>query len=115
MNPNNIAPDWANDTNCAITVTDVDGVIIYMNEKSRQVNAKFGNPLWHNLAEYHGERAMGIIRHLITSGGTNAYTIQKGEIRKMIYQSAWRKDGKVAGLIEISMEIANDLPHYVRS
>ena len=33
----------------------------------------------------------------------------------MIYQSAWRRDGKVAGLVEISMEIPDEMEHYVRS
>ena len=33
---------------------------------------------------------------------------------KMIYQTAWRKDGKVAGIVEISMITPADMPHYVR-
>ena len=37
-------PFWADDTNCAITVCDADCRIIYMNEKSRLVNARFGDP-----------------------------------------------------------------------
>jgi hypothetical protein len=32
----------------------------------------------------------------------------------MIYQTAWKEDGKVAGLVEISMVIPDDMPHYVR-
>ena len=29
-------------------------------------------------------------------------------------QTPWRKDGKVCGMVEISMVIPNDMPHYVR-
>lgn len=107
-------PDWAKETNCAITVCDADCKIIYMNDKSREVNAKFGNPVGHNLMDYHGERARGIIRELLASGGVNCYTISKNGGKKMIYQSAWRENGRVAGLVEISMEIPDDMPHYVR-
>jgi len=32
----------------------------------------------------------------------------------MIYQTAWKKEGKVSGLVEISMVIPQDMPHYVR-
>ena len=32
----------------------------------------------------------------------------------MIYQTAWFKDGVIAGLVEISMEIPTEMPHYVR-
>lgn len=34
----------------------------------------------------------------------------------MIYQSAWRdSSGAVGGLVEISMVIPAEMPHYVRS
>ncbi len=108
-------PCWADDTNCAITVTDAQGVIIYMNDRSREVNARFGDALGHNLSEFHGERAMSIINRLLTEGSTNVYTISKNGVRKMIYQSAWFTEGKVAGLIEISMPIPVDMPHYERT
>ena len=46
---------------------------------------------------------------------TNAYTIEKKGIRKMIYQTAWRReDGTVGGIIELSMPIPAEMPHYVR-
>ena len=32
----------------------------------------------------------------------------------MIYQSAWTRDGKVAGLVEVSIVLPDELPHYVR-
>ena len=32
----------------------------------------------------------------------------------MIYQTAWKEDGIVAGLVEISMVIPSDMPHYIR-
>ena len=35
-------------------------------------------------------------------------------LRKMIYQTAWKENGNVSGLVEISMVISEDMPHYVR-
>jgi hypothetical protein len=32
----------------------------------------------------------------------------------MIYQTAWKQDGVVGGLVEIFMEIPGEMPHYVR-
>ena len=54
------------------------------------------------------------IDELLLTGGTNVYTIDKQGIKKMIYQTAWFKDGVIAGLVEISMEIPTEMPHYVR-
>lgn len=32
----------------------------------------------------------------------------------MIYQSPWYKDGKFAGLVELSIEIPTEMAHFVR-
>ena len=51
---------------------------------------------------------------LLETGGVNTYTIEKKGVRKMIYQTAWKQDGVVGGLVEISMEIPGEMPHYMR-
>lgn len=112
-----IVPDWAFRMNCAVTVADADCRIIYMNERSRQTFAARGGAalIGHNLMEYHNERSKTIIRRLLDEGGTNAYTIEKEGLRKMIFQSAWfDADGRVGGLVELSMVIPAEMPHYVR-
>lgn len=112
-----IVPDWAMHMGCAVTVADADCNIIYMNERSRQTFAARGGAalIGHNLMEYHNERSKAIIRRLLDEGGTNAYTIGKEGLRKIIFQTAWRDDsGRVAGLVELSMVIPEDMPHYIR-
>ncbi len=104
--------NWAEDTNCAITVCDTEGVVIFMNKQSILVN---GDMRGKNMLPCHNERSRGIIDRLIKEGSTNAYTIDKKGVRKMIYQTAWRReDGTVGGLVEISMPIPTEMPHYIR-
>lgn len=110
-----IIPDWAKEMNCAVTVCDRDGVILYMNDKAKETFASHGDLVGRNLMGCHSERSKGIIRVLLETGGSNAYTIEKKGLRKVIYQTAWRQDGAVAGLVEISMVVPQDMPHYVRS
>lgn len=106
---------WAEQMNCAVTVSNAEGIIIYMNEKSRNTFAKYGDLIGKRLLDCHPtERARTMIQHLMETGGTNSYTIDKNGIKKMIYQTAWRENGKVAGLVEISMEIPQEMPHYIR-
>ncbi len=107
-------PNWAEQMNCAVTVCDTEGVIMYMNEKARDTFAKHGDLVGKNLMGCHNERSRSIIRHMLDTGEANCYTIEKHGVRKMIYQTPWRKDGKVAGLVEISMVIPDEMPHYVR-
>ena len=109
-----VIPDWAKEMNCAVTVCDAKGVIIYMNDKAKEVFAARGDLVGKNLMNCHNDKSKEIIRHLLETGGDNAYTIEKNGLHKMIYQTAWRVDGKVAGLVEISMVIPPELPHYVR-
>ena len=107
-------PDWAKEMNCAVTVCDNDGIIIYMNDKAKETFARHGDLIGKSLIPCHNERSRAIIADLLASGGTNSYTIEKNGVKKMIYQTAWREDGKVAGLVEMSMVIPEDMPHYVR-
>ena len=109
-----VIPDWAKEMNCAVTVCDAEGVIIYMNDKAKEVFAAQGDLVGKNLMNCHNDKSKETIRHLLETGGDNAYTIEKNGLHKMIYQTAWRVDGKVAGLVEISMVIPPELPHYVR-
>lgn len=114
MNTRNIIPDWAKEMNCAVTVCNTEGIILYMNDKAKATFAKHGDLIGKNLMGCHNDRSKDIIRDLLETGGSNAYTIEKEGLRKMIYQTACRVDGKVAGLVEISMVIPSDMPHYIR-
>ncbi len=107
-------PEWAKEMNCAVTVCDKSGTIIYMNDKAKETFASHGDLIGKSLIPCHSERSRTIIADLLASGGTNAYTIQKNGQKKMIYQTAWRENGIVAGLVEISMVISENMPHYIR-
>lgn len=109
-----MVPDWAKEMSCAITVCDNRCNIIYMNDKAKETFAAHGDLIGKNLMECHGDRSREIIRRLLETGGINAYTISKKGQRKLIYQTAWREGGKVAGLVEISMVIPEEMPHYIR-
>ena len=44
----------------------------------------------------------------------NVYTIEKNGIKKLIYQSPWFEKGVMKGLVELSLEIPFDMPHFIR-
>ena len=110
-----IIPDWAKEARCAITVADADCRIIYMNDRARETYRSHGDLIGRNLLDCHSPRSRQIIADILASGGTNAYTIEKQGVHKMIFQSAWSVGGRISGILEISMVIPAPLPHYVRS
>ncbi|MBQ2489221.1 MAG: PAS domain-containing protein [Bacteroidales bacterium] len=95
----------------SITVSDREGNIIFMNDASKAV---FGDKVGENMMPCHQPRSQEIIRRLMAEGATHAYTIQKKGQRKLIYQTPWYDDGEVAGLVEFSLVLPEDMPHYVR-
>ena len=45
---------------------------------------------------------------------TYAYTIEKNGVKKLIYQIPWYENGEFMGLVEFSLEIPFEMPHYIR-
>lgn len=113
-NLKNIVPEWAEGLGCAVTVCDREGKILFMNGKSRQTFAKYGDVVGKSLFDLHPERACVMIRHMLDTGESNTYSISKNGQKKIIHQTPWFRDGEVAGLVELSMVVPEEFPHYVR-
>lgn len=108
------AANWVETAGCAVTICDKDCNILFQNEEARKLYAKHGDLRGRNLMPCHNERSREIIRRLLATGQTNTYTIEKGPIRKVIFQTPWRRGGEIAGIAEISIVLPPDMPHYVR-
>jgi len=107
---------WKNGVNFAITVCDAAGKIIEMNDKSTATFAKGGGKslLGRNLLDCHPGPARAKVEEMLARPFTNAYTIKKNGVRKLIYQTPWFEEGKFSGLVELSLEIPAVLPHFAR-
>ena len=99
----------------AITVSDKDGNIIDMNQTSADVNSHGKKIIGNNLYDCHPPQAAAKLRELYEKQEKNVYTIEKNGIKKLIYQVPWYKDGQFGGLMELSLPIPFEMPHYVRT
>ncbi len=111
-------PGWVGTFPGAVTISDLDHRIVYLNDKAAATWTDRGGTalLGTDLMACHNERSRDIIDRLLAEGGTNVYTIEKQGQKKLIYQTAWRDgSGQVAGLVELSLIIPMDMPHFVRS
>jgi hypothetical protein len=52
---------------------------------------------------------------MIATKTVNSYTIEKTGVKRLIYQTPWYQNGEYAGLLELSMVIPIEMPHYVRT
>jgi transcriptional regulator with PAS, ATPase and Fis domain len=107
---------WVREFPAAFTVCNSGGTIIEMNAKAVQTFAKDGgqNLVGRNVLDCHPEPARAKLKAIMETQKTNVYTIEKAGIKKLVYQAPWYTDGKYAGVVEISLEIPFDLPHFSR-
>lgn len=109
--------DWYKEVPFAITISDLEGNIIYMNDKSDATFSKYGGRdkiVGTKLVGYHSPRSVEIINKMLNENCTNSYTITKNKQKKLIHQSPYYVDGKIAGLVELSIVLPDDMPHYDR-
>jgi len=108
--------NYFEEVNFAVTISDINNNILYMNDKSAKTFANNGgkNLIGKNLFDCHSQRSKDIMTRLINKSETNVYTIEKNGIKKMIYQTPWYEFGKCMGLVELSFEIPFEMSHFVR-
>ncbi len=108
---------WLDEDGAAITICDLEGIIVYMNERSKRSFTNYeesGVKVGYSLFECHREPARSKLLRMLKEPQINIYTIEKRGIRKIIRQSPWMKDGVFSGVVEVSFEIPAKMPHFKR-
>ena len=105
---------YFNELDCAVTVCDMHGTVVYANEKAKQTFEKYGELIGKNLKDCHSPKSWEMILQMLQTRGSNIYTIEKNGQKKMVYQTTWLENGETKGLIEFSMAIPFDMPHFKR-
>jgi hypothetical protein len=107
---------WAKEFPAAITVCDESGVVLEMNDRSCSTFAADGGAelIGKNLLDCHPGLAREKVAALLKSGAANCYTIEKGGVKKLIYQSPWFEGGTYRGFVELSIPIPEQMPHFLR-
>jgi transcriptional regulator with PAS, ATPase and Fis domain len=100
----------------AVTVCDADGVILEMNNQAALAFASSGGRtlLGSNVLDCHPEPARSKLTRLLDTQQTNMYTVERKGLRKLIFQAPWYRDGQFGGLVELTLELPDDIPHFVR-
>lgn len=114
--------DFFKEINIAVTVSDREGNVIYQNDSSIEVN---GDARGRNLQQCHNPKSWEMICHMLKEDVSNVYTISKKGKKKLIYQTPWYdENGEVgtengkrepAGLVEFSIILPEEMPHYDRN
>ena len=108
--------EWFEKLDGNVIVCDAEGIIIYMNETAIRNYEKDGGAelIGKNLMDCHGEASRLKIKEIMTTHRKNVYTIEKRGRKKIIYQTPWMDGNVFKGIVELSLEIPFEMPHYKR-
>jgi PAS domain-containing protein len=108
--------DWVRQFPGSVTVCDVRGIVVEMNDRAAEAYREFGGKalIGTNLLDCHPEPSRAQLEQMLATGARNVYTIEKGGVRKLIYHAPWYRGGAYAGLVELALEIPASMPHFVR-
>ncbi len=104
---------WVKEFPGSISVCDPDGVLLEVNDRAVAQDYSL-DLIGTNILDCHPEPARTRVKQLLQGGQPNIYTIEKKGQRKLIYQSPWYQDGVYAGFVELSLEIPENMPHFIR-
>jgi len=107
---------WVDEFPGSITVSDENGIILNMNNKSVEVFAEDGGLalIGSSVLNCHPEPARTKLVELYKTENSNIYTLEKNGKKKLIYQTPWYNEGKFAGYVELALDIPFKLPHFIR-
>ena len=107
---------WVKGFPGAITITDAQGIILEMNDRSAKVFDDDGGRalIGTNMLACHPGQSRLKVENMLQTLETNVYTVEKKGKKKLIYQTPWFKDGEYAGYIEMALEIPFDMEHFLR-
>lgn len=108
--------DWMNGFEGAVTICDLEGIVIYMNDFSKKEFSKDGGELLigKSLMDCHPEPAQRMLHKMFQEPIYHSYTRERNGVKKMVHQSPWFVDGEHRGVIEISFVIPQNMAHHKR-
>ena len=108
---------WVKEFPGPVIVSDAGGIIIELNDKAVEWFANRGGRelLGKSLFDVHLQPSQVKIKELLETKESNVYTIEKDGVRRLVYQSPWYRDGELAGLVELLLEVPTEIPHHVRA
>jgi hypothetical protein len=108
---------WIKGVNVAFTYCDAEGIIRDMNPVAAATFAESGGEklIGKNALDCHPGASRSKMQDLLDQQLLNVYTIEKDGRKKMIYQAPVTEDGKYIGVVEISLPIPEEIPHFKRN
>jgi len=103
--------DWIEAYPHCVTVCDTRGVIIAMNNASRENFKKYGGAklIGASLFDCHPESANAIIHNQLAEQTGNTYITESTDKKRLISQVPWYRNNKFGGMVETIINLPQDI------
>ncbi|HEX2999213.1 MAG TPA: PAS domain S-box protein [Armatimonadota bacterium] len=101
---------WAESMDAQVTVTDSEGIILYLNKRALAGYARSGGAalIGKNVLDCHSEKSRPLLERLYARHEAYHYVnVSRGK-RKLLHVLPWYRDGEFAGLVEIGVPLPDD-------
>jgi transcriptional regulator with PAS, ATPase and Fis domain len=107
-----INPDWTKEFPGMISVCDENGKIMALNNQEAEYFKDQGGLklIGTSLYDCHSEESVKMIKAMNELQEQRVYLAEENGQREQVIQSPWYRDGKFAGLVEISVEVQGEIP-----
>lgn len=108
--------NWVKELPIEIMVCDAEGTILEMNAGAEVLFAGDGGRalLGSNVLDCHPEPSRAKLAGMMEKQLTNTYYSTEEGKKTFVFQSPWYRDGQYAGFVEISFQVPDEIPHFVR-
>lgn len=107
---------WAEEMEVQVTVCDLNGIIVYMNQASKLGFMKYGGAdlIGKSLLNCHNSKSQAKIKEMLELPHVNSYLIDKDNEKRMIHQFPWIEFGENKGIIELSFLLPSTFEEKIR-
>lgn len=106
-----LTPDWTKEFPGMISVCDVHGKILALNDREAEFFKEQGGRslIGTSLYQCHKPSSNQMIKEMMKDQKTRVYIAEEHGQRELVIQSPWYQDGQFAGLVEISVMLEADI------
>ncbi len=107
---------WVRELPAEIMVCDTIGIIVEMNDEAGVLFEEDGGSglLGSNVLDCHPEPSRAKLEGMLDRQTTNTYFNTENGGKRFFFQSPWYKGGHYAGFVEVSFEVPEEIPHFIR-
>jgi hypothetical protein len=107
---------WVRELPAEVMVCDRDGIILEMNAQAEALFAADGGGslISANVLDCHPEPSLGKLKLMLENQTCNAYFNTENGEKRFFFQSPWYRGSRYAGFVEISFQVPEIIPHFIR-